>query len=153
MVALRRILCPVDFSDTSHHAFQYAVLLARQMGAELVVLHVIEEAPLFTSYGGLPNLDFPREREDSAQRDMTALVSAADAHGVRIRTQVLHGSNYKAILRFAEENQMDLIVMGTHGRSGLDYAIFGSVTERVMRKAPCPLLIVRPPGSRKAAGK
>jgi len=148
MVALRKILCPVDFSETSRHAFQYAVLLAQKCAAELTVLHVVEDVPLFTAYAGVPETAIRDEVEKSARKELAELVGSIDPGSGQIRTQLVRGTSYKAIVRYAEEHKADLIVMGTHGRSGLEYAFFGSVTERVMRRAPCPVLIAR-----QAAGK
>ena len=152
MTSVRKILCPVDFSETSRHAFDYAVLFARQASAELIVLHVVEDAPLFTAYGGIPDLNFKDEIEKSARKELAALVAGKEAGGLRIRTDLAHGPTYRTILKYAEEQHADLIVMGTHGRSGLDYAFFGSVAERVIRRAPCPVLIVRHPESKAPAG-
>ena len=145
MIAVRRILCPVDFSETSRHAFEYAVHFAKQCEAELIVVHATEDTPLLTNFGGMPDLNFKSEVEASARKEMAAWVAGCNPGAMRVRTELIRGATYRAILKFAEEQHADLIVMGTHGRSGLDYAFFGSVAERVIRRAPCPVLIVRHP--------
>jgi len=142
MIGFARILCPVDFSDTAVHAFRYACALAEKFGAELTVVHVIEVTPVFAGLEGMPQLNLYAEAEQAAQRQLQELTQGASA---KPKTEILRGGTYKSILAYAEEHGSDLIVMGTHGRSGLEYAFFGSVTERVMRRAPCPVLIVRPP--------
>jgi nucleotide-binding universal stress UspA family protein len=144
MPKLEHILCPVDFSETSGHAFRYAVLLAEQFGARLTVLHVIEEAPLFAGFESMPAMNVLEEAEQAARRQLEELAAGAPA---RVETMLIRGGTYKSIVSYAEEHAADLIVMGTHGRSGLEYAFFGSVTERVMRRSPCPVLIVPPPKS------
>ncbi len=141
---IRTILCPVDFSEGSRRALDYAGLLARRCDAELIVLHAVEDAPLFTTYGPIPDLSVKGELESNTQRDLLALAAGTEIESGKIRTEVIHGPSSKAILQYAEQQRVDLIVMASHGRSGLEHAIFGSVTERVVRRAPCPVLIVRP---------
>jgi universal stress protein A len=148
MVKVAKILCPVDFSDTSRHAFDYAVLLAGRCRAELVVLHVMEEAPLATAYGAMPEAGMSEVEvvQRTAQQQLEELTAAAGSEAT-IRLELARGQTHKVILRQAEENSFDMIVMGTHGRRGLNRALFGSVTERVIRRAHCPVLIVRLPES------
>lgn len=142
MVILHTILCPVDFSETSRRAFDYALLLAELSSAELIVVHAVEDVPLFTAYAG-PQMDsILQEAEKAARRELAELIAGVKAENVRIRTDVIHGRVYQAILQYAKQQKADLIVMGTHGRTGLEYAFFGSVAERVIRGAHCPVLIV-----------
>lgn len=140
MPAFRRIICPVDFSAATEAALTVAATLAHAYEAELMLLHV---------------LDFPHETvaleryyleiEDEARRRLGELGHDAGFAGLRVRGDVLRGTPYDAIARFAERESAELIVMATHGRTGLDRLIVGSVTERVARTSPCPVLTV-PPG-------
>jgi len=152
MVAVRSILCPVDFSETSRRALDYALLLARTCAAELTVLHVVEDVPLLTAYAGLPEGSLVEKVEESARMELAELVAAIPAQGFPIRSDLIHGTTWKAILQYAAQHGSELIVMGSHGRKGLEHAIFGSVTERVIRRAACPVLIVPPPGAAAAKG-
>jgi nucleotide-binding universal stress UspA family protein len=144
MAAVQKILCPVDFSATSGHAFVYAAAIAQECGAELILLHVIEEVPLFTAYSGAPMVDTSAEAEKYAKAEMARLAGNATTQA-KIRAEIVRGKSHTAILKFAKENGVDLIVIGKHGRSHLDYFLFGSVTERVIRRADCPVMVVPHP--------
>jgi nucleotide-binding universal stress UspA family protein len=153
LVAIRKILCPIDFSDTSQVALDYARLLAGKCKAELVVLHVVEEAPLAAAYAGLPEFEITNEMEIAAGKQLKELVGSISSAAQPVRGELVRGSSGKTIVEYAEGSSFDLIVMGMHGRTGLDHAIFGSVTERVMRRAHCPVLIVRKPAEAQPARK
>jgi nucleotide-binding universal stress UspA family protein len=144
MGAVQKILCPVDFSATSGHAFIYAAAIAQEFEAELILLHVIEEVPMFTAYSGAPVVDTSSEMEKYARAEMMQLAASATT-AAKIRSEIVHGKSHTAILKFAQENSVDLIVIGKHGRSHLDYFLFGSVTERVIRRAGCPVMVVPHP--------
>jgi nucleotide-binding universal stress UspA family protein len=131
----QRILCPVDFSDTSEKALQLAERLAAASGAEVVVLHAFE---LPASY------DYPGQTRpvDPALRERLEKLRPV-SHEVKFH-HVLHaGPAGDVISWLAEDQQCDLIVMGTHGRSGLKHLLLGSVAEHVLRHARCPVLVVR----------
>lgn len=134
----------MDFSETSRDAFEYALLLGNRLEAEVVVLHVVEDVPLFTAYAGMPLVEMRQELERSAKSELSRLITQAGADPARVRTDLVHGTTHDAILLYARQQECDLMVMGTHGRGGLDHAFFGSTTERVMRRSPCPVLVVRP---------
>jgi len=144
MAAFQKILCPVDFSATSGHAFVYAAAIAQQFQAELILLHVIEEVPLVTGYGGMPTADPTAQMETYAGAELAKLAASVTL-GAKVRTEIARGKNFTTILKFAKQNAVDLIVIGKHGRSHLDYFLFGSVTERVIRRAACPVLVVQHP--------
>ncbi|NLW50672.1 MAG: universal stress protein [Candidatus Brocadiaceae bacterium] len=146
-ISIRRIVCAVDFSDSSDHAQRYAVGLAEVFDAELRILHVVEPPFLPTySLAGVPNLALPIEEvEDAARKHLQQAVEAcravhADTEGI-LRT----GSPFVEIINCARETEADLIVVGTHGRTGLSHMLIGSVAEKVVRKAPCPVLSVKHP--------
>jgi nucleotide-binding universal stress UspA family protein len=136
------ILHPTDFSRNSESAFHMACALARDYGARLVLLHV---KPLLTvAYGEFGAL--PPEASDHLEelKERLARLQPADA-GIPVDRYVVEGEIAWEILRLAGELKVDLIVMGTHGRSGLGRLLMGSVAELVVRKASCPVLTVKNP--------
>lgn len=143
MVTMRRILCPVDFSDCSRQALDYAVGIARWYDARITALHVIPPITSMLPVSGeglYPPLVF---RPEELQQFRSELESFARASGVEaLDTEVVQGSVPGEITRFAKEIPADLLVMGTHGRSGFERLMLGSVTEKLLRKSPCPLLTV-----------
>lgn len=128
-MAIREILFPTDFSEPSQYAGQYAAALARKLGASLHVLHV---------------LVFGSERK-SAEAQLKAFVSGEDFQGLRLSTTLTSGEPADEVIVRAAAHGTDLVVMGTHGRTGLSRAILGSVTEKVIRQAPRPVLAIRHP--------
>jgi nucleotide-binding universal stress UspA family protein len=147
MIRLKRILFPTDFSENARCAEEYACELARQYQAELHVLYVVQDIALVMPEPGsmmaLPafNLD---EARDSALRVIKTVPEAGRAANLSIVRSVRAGAPFVEIVRYAAENNIDLIVMGTHGRGGLAHVLLGSVAEKVVRKAGCPVLTVRP---------
>ncbi|MEZ5286460.1 MAG: universal stress protein [Vicinamibacterales bacterium] len=143
---IRRILCPVDFSDASTTAVDRAAPLARLWNARLTVLHAYASVarpptlPVPDAGGALP----PDADTIDRLADQAASVVAADA-GIRVEVSVVPGEPVGAILELARTLPADLIAMGTHGAGGFRHLILGSVTEKVLRQAPCPVLTV-PPG-------
>lgn len=147
MLAIRTILFPTDFSEPSRTAFDLACALARDYGAELVVAHVVPP-PLPLGSGGVPMV--PAVADDADLRARLEAVRPADPRvAVRHRLVVGHplamDSEAEGILAVTAEEKADLIVMGTHGRSGLSRLLMGSVAEHVLRKAPCPVLTMKCP--------
>jgi nucleotide-binding universal stress UspA family protein len=141
MLAIRRVLHPTDFSDLSRPAFDVACALARDYGAELIVGHVVPLPPPAVVEGVMV------EPEDDGLDAHAARLAefAPDDPRVRMVRRLRRGDEAAEILKLAEEAGADLIVMGTHGRGGLSRLVMGSVAERVMRKARCPVLTVRTP--------
>jgi nucleotide-binding universal stress UspA family protein len=144
----RRLLVPVDFSEPSEHAWRVAQGLARALGAEIVLLHVVVEAPL---YGEGPfSGDRVRGVYESArawgEQKLEEWADAARAEGVQARTVLGAGTPHREILAAAAREGADLVVIGTHGRGGVERALVGSVADRVIRLAPCPVLAVRSAG-------
>ncbi|MDE2059326.1 MAG: universal stress protein [candidate division NC10 bacterium] len=139
---IKRILVPTDFSASSEYACQYALTFAHEARAEVYLLHAIYN-PL-----RLPGYDFGGVIETlvkQAQDDLQKQVEQIREKQVIVHPMVLVGVEYEEIVKFAQEHQIDLIIMGTHGRTGLAHAFLGSVAERVIRIASCPVLIVRMP--------
>ena len=140
-----RILVPTDFSAGSERAWAVARQLAGPLDAELILFHVVIEAPLFsegpfTMKHARSVFSAAHEWANTALGEWTA---AATAAGLRARSIVGTGAPHKEIMATATLEHADLIVMGTQGRGGLDRALLGSVAERVIRLAPCPVLAVR----------
>ncbi len=146
-ISISRIMCPVDFSESSDHALGYAVDLARMFGAQLTLLHVVE-VPFLPSYAmaGVPDLSLPLEQiEEGARKGLERLIEECRKKHERVETELRTGTAFMEIINYAREIQADMIVMGTHGRTGLSHIIIGSVAEKVVRKAPCPVLTIRHP--------
>jgi len=147
-VTIARILCPVDFSDSAEHAMRYAAGLAGTFNAELTLVHVI--APVVSALPGetaLPDtLQADIEELTAACRErLEHLAAQLTSEGLTVRQQVLNGVPFVEIVRYARDAASELIVMGTHGRTGLGHLLIGSVAERVVRRAPCPVLTVKDP--------
>lgn len=142
---LRTILCPTDFSPSSDAALRYASTLAAESDAELLIIHVVDESAMYRSgYNGVGYIaDLAEQmRADSQQR--LGQVNPG-VQGVRYRTRLLTGMPASTILSVAELEQVDLIVIGSHGRRGVSRLLMGSVAEAVMRGAPCPVLTIKDP--------
>lgn len=145
-ITCKHILCPVDFSDYSDYAMSYAAMLAGKFEAKLTLLHVV--APAMVPLPGDAMTPMMRQVDiaDIADTCKERLAKAAGdfaKSGFAINCRVTNGVPFMEILRVAEELGVDLIVMGTHGRSGLAQIMIGSVAERVVRKACCPVLTVK----------
>ncbi len=139
-VAVERILCPVDLSEQSQRALQHGLMLARRFHSRLVVLGVLEQvAPLLA--GPLETDAGPPE---ALRRALNGFVEDAGASDVSVTTTVREGAIVASILEEARHLPADLIVMGTHGATGFEHLVLGSVTEKVLRKASCPVLTVPP---------
>ena len=149
LTAVKRILWATDLSPTSEGAGRYVLPLAEMFSAEVFLLHVVSAAQLV----GAPDMPVPLpgewlEAELAARdRDLASREKEIEATGATARRKVTVGAPAATILAEAEAERADLIVMGTHGRRGLPHVLLGSVAEAVIRKAPCPVLVVQTPGS------
>jgi nucleotide-binding universal stress UspA family protein len=146
MLVLRDVLVPVDFEPTSYHALACARDLARMFGARLHVLHVLEDAFALPAGTEGPLSAFPRlerEAEDDARGRVNAILTEQDRQAGAMAAVRLGASPASAIVGYAAEIQADVIVMGTHGRSGTALGTIGSVAEQVVRTASCPVLTLR----------
>jgi nucleotide-binding universal stress UspA family protein len=143
VLQIKRIVCPVDFSPISRRALDHAAVIARWYEAELVVLHVM---PLMPTVFGFPSPVVAEAAEpatgEAMVRELADFVAGAEDVAGGTQTLVRTGSPTAEILRHAAETGADLIVLGTHGRTGFERLVLGSVTEKVLRKAPCPVLTV-----------
>jgi nucleotide-binding universal stress UspA family protein len=147
MKRVRRVLVPVDFSSGAQQALDYAADLLAKDGAQIVMLHVVE--PLYYAtpadlYGAPANLNaLLDEQRRAAEGQLTKLAQRLLKRRVRVKAMLQTGVAYQAILAAADELKVDLIVMATHGRTGLSHLLLGSVAEKVVRAARCPVLTVR----------
>jgi universal stress protein A len=147
-IRVRRILLPTDFSTYSATATKYACELVTTFGAELHLLHTLDVHLSSTPDFGM-GLDLPRyikESRHAAEKALTGVLDPQWAAGRTVVRAVVEGSPKVEIVRYARTHDIDLIVLATHGRSGLAHIIIGSVAEGVVRTAPCPVLTVRPEG-------
>jgi len=146
-VRFSRILCPVDFSDASVSALEYAMDVAQEAGAQLTLVHVIEMPPELRAHypaSGDFNVDHIRAAaEAECLRHLRSLIPESVRTHCAVKTVVQEGAAYREVLRVAAEDKSDLIVMGVHGRGAVDLMVFGSNTARVIRAATCPVLVVR----------
>ena len=171
-IKIRRICVPSDFSRAAEHAIHYGAALAHEHGAELYLFHVLQDFenailhPDFTSSGEQARAFFNEleqtgeagEADESTVTPPPILVSVKEAthqqfdslkekwwEGLTIHRAMRYGQPAEEICRYASAQEIDLLVMGTHGRTGLKHLILGSVAERVVRMSPCPVLTVRHP--------
>ena len=145
MIPIRRILVPTDFSEPAAAALQYAKTLASEFGSEIHLLHIFPEPyvyPWGTEGASLPLAELLTQAEDAAKDRLKQLVPAADPLAARVRTETVLGAPFDRILHYIGEHDIDLVVMGTHGRGMMGHLLLGSVTERVVRKSTVPVLTV-----------
>ena len=147
MLTIRRIMFPTDFSEPAEYAWPYALTFAQEFGAEVHVLHVVAPPPRLTEAYTV-TFD-PEGTVQAVMADAnTALdgqIEAAKSRGLLFRREVRVGVDYREIIDYAVKHDIDLIVMATHGRTGLAHVLLGSVAEKIVRKAPCPVLTIKHP--------
>jgi nucleotide-binding universal stress UspA family protein len=142
MLAIKNILCATDFSESSDFAFRVACALARDYGARLVVLHVV--TPPTMLYAEVGAFIPPPDEFNEPLREKLLQLQLRDKRVV-VEHRLVEGEAAAAILAVAEGVKADVIVLGTHGRTGLARLVMGSVAEQVLRRAPCPVLTVKKP--------
>jgi len=144
MIDIKRILCPVDYSAFSRHALDHALAIAQWYGASVTALYVLPQVASLIPAGDLGLYPPVALTPDDLRQFRTELETFVAESGPRVPTDavVVEGRTAGEIERLAREIPADLVVMGTHGRSGFDRLMLGSVTERILRKAPCPVLTV-----------
>lgn len=145
MKTFSTILVAIDFSDSSDNAFQAAQLMARQFSARLLIVHVINE-PVDLRGFYVPHISFDKleeEIEEGAKKLMETFCRQHIVDFDNFETFIVPGIPYEAIISKATDETADLIVLGTHGRTGLDHVLFGSTAEKIVRKSPIPVMTVR----------
>lgn len=149
MKTFHKILFATDFSEISEYALDYAATLAEKFDSRLIVLHVINE-PVDLRGFYVPHISFDsieREIAESAEKMMDKFCTRKLKSSLKYEKCTVAGIPYEEILKKANDEQVDLIVLGTHGRAGIDHLLFGSTAERVVRKSLRPVLTVRPPAT------
>jgi universal stress protein A len=142
---LRRIVVPIDFSDTAKKALQYAVPFATAFDAEILLVHVVQPFSVPSELGYMPPamLNDQQLLNEAAREQLTKLCATELGNKCRYQVQVREGVPWQEIVTSTQESEADLIILATHGRTGLSHALLGSVAERVVRHGPCPVLVVR----------
>jgi len=154
MIQIERILAPTDFSAHAEHALRYACALAERLGADLHVLHVLSEIiPTGPDPLLMPVMppQFYQDDEDRAAKSLETVLDPSWGKPRSLTTAVRWGTPAEGIVDYAAEQNADLIVIATHGRTGLSHVLLGSVAERIVREAPCPVLTIRDTGHAKPA--
>jgi universal stress protein A len=145
---MQHILVPIDFSAYADQALDFAIALASKLSARLTVLHVIHIIPLGLAEGGAPlPYAYIETLEAEVQQSLETYRQRVQEAGLDCDIMAIHGVPFQSIIDLARDRQVDLIIMGTHGRTGLKHILLGSVAEKVVRLAPCPVLITRGPAS------
>lgn len=139
---LSTILVPTDFSDCSRSALKQAERLAKALGEKILLVHVIDPVSYYVSES-LQWADLYERFATTVQPLLNGLIQEVEKESLEISAELVQGAPYQEIVRKAEEVKVDLIVMGTHGRTGLPHFFLGSVAVRVLRMAPCPVLTVK----------
>ena len=146
MIQLTKLLVPTDFSEDSEQAARYAVELAKRFQTEIHCVHVVDiPADLLSTsdyYMTGPSGQFIDQIREESKKNLEAFTEK-NLEGMQVRTAFLEGRPFVEILRYARDQEIDLVVIATHGRTGLKHVLFGSVAEKVVRKAPCPVLVVK----------
>lgn len=140
---LKKILVPIDFSDCSRKALMYAFPLARQFGASLTLLHVVYANYAYGEYAGCDFKQLESQLLENGRKDLAEFAKREVAGPVSCATDVRAGRAADEIVLAAREDGVDLVIISTHGRTGLAHVFLGSTAEEVVRRAPCPVLTVR----------
>ena len=150
---IKKILVPTDFSQTSLRGLEYAVDLGRRLRARLIVICVVEPIqymPPSDFYGGMSmSVDLLSEQQGLAKAQLSDLAKQLKKRGLQFETLLSTGTPYRRIVEAAKTKRVDLVVMATHGRGGVSHLLLGSVAEKVVRLAPCPVLTLRDYGRRR----
>ncbi len=143
MISLKKILCPIDHSDCSKEALKYAVSFAMKDEAKLLLLHIID---IRSFNEGLDAMSTQIPNEETLEQLRVKLLDCIPEEirdDMDVEALVIQGIPFAEIIGTAKEKEIDMIVIGSHGRTGISHMMLGSVSEKVVRKAPCPVLTVR----------
>ncbi|MEB2309661.1 MAG: universal stress protein [Candidatus Brocadiaceae bacterium] len=146
MISIRNILCPIDYSVYSEMALKYAIEFAEKYQAKLYLMHVLDIRVYDINNPELYNINVVDEETVEKLRERLLRCVNEDTRGrISVEALIIQGVPFAEIIKVSKEYRIDLIVIGTHGRTGLSHAIMGSVAEKIVRKAPCPVLTIRHP--------
>lgn len=143
---IKKILVPIDFSDYSKESLRYAVNFSKIFNSELILIYVIEPVvyPPDFSMGQIAIPSVNLEMDKRASEELSNLAKKEIPQEIKTKTLVKTGKPFIEIINSASEEKVDLIIIATHGHSGVEHILFGSTAEKVVRKAPCPVLTLRP---------
>jgi nucleotide-binding universal stress UspA family protein len=144
---IKKVLVPIDFSDYSKSALKYAINFAKQFNAEIILIYVVEPIiyPPDFSMGQIAIPSVNTEWDDRAKEELNKLAKNEIPSDLKSKTIIKTGKPFVEIIETASEEDVDVIIIATHGRSGVEHILFGSTAEKVVRKAPCPVLTLREP--------
>jgi nucleotide-binding universal stress UspA family protein len=147
MISFKHIVVPTDFSERSLRALDYAIGLAELFSSKLELVYVVEAGlqPADLAWTNVDYGDLNKQHQVAAQKYMESIAKDRIPNGVRAAISILIGKAFVEIVRFADSENADLIVMATHGHGGVSHLLLGSTAERVVRKAPCPVLTIKHP--------
>jgi universal stress protein A len=148
MFPIKKVLNPTDFSTAAKHGLRAAIEMAVHLEAELLLVHVIESSPQMSgtfSMSGARAVQMVEALQEESRKQMEKLVSTSVPTDLRCDVRILQGRPAEEIVRLAADEHADVIVIATHGYSGFNRFLFGSVADRVIRTAQCPVLTIRPP--------
>lgn len=146
MIHIKKILHPTDFSNNSQHALKYACAFASHFGSELHLVHVIADLGMVT----LPPVDgylpasYYEEARKRANEELEKLPGSYLSTEIKVVKKAMEGTVFPEIIQYAQDENIDLLVVGTHGYTGLSHLLLGSVAEKIVRRSPCPVLTVSP---------
>ncbi|MFM7543945.1 MAG: universal stress protein [Ignavibacteria bacterium] len=147
MLPITSILIPIDFSQHSQKALSYAKEWAKQWSATIHLIHVIEPVifPVDWGYTPVDLSDVEKEYESTAEKELKRIVEILHTEGFSVIPDIIHGGRSSdEINQYAKDHGISMICIATNGRGGVEHLLLGSTTERVVRKAPCPVLVIRP---------
>lgn len=144
---IKKVLVPIDFSDYSKSALKYAVNFAKSFKAEIILIYVVEPIiyPPDFSMGQIAMPTINTDWDNRAKEELDKLAKNEITNNGKVKTIIKTGKPFAEIIEAAKEEDIDLIIISTHGHSGVEYILFGSTAEKVVRKAPCPVLTLREP--------
>ncbi len=142
MIHIQKILCPIDFSAPSRNALRYANEFAKAMNAKITVMHVIPPQPIAADVN-VPYVPLEIELEKNAKEDLERIVKEEVQEGVVVEQVMAFGLPSDCVIAQAQKENVDLIILGTHGRTGISRLLMGSTAENVIRHAGCPVLVVK----------
>jgi len=147
MEMIKKILIPIDFSNYSKKALQYSISFAKRFNAELVLVYVIEPMiyPADLSMGQMVIPQADVDLSEKSKNDLTELAKNEIGENLKFTVLIKTGKPFMEIIETAKEVDSDIIIMATHGHTGVEHLLFGSTAEKVVRKAPCPVLTIREP--------